>query len=210
MRPGRARRFCAQSTASGNQLKSQNAIVALDARRIPSFDVLGVQVHVQHSPTNKALCQRPAGLRCLRLLEQFGGNDDIDHHLANAFRVEKRVLGIAHQRTGNIEAAQQSLLKAIELNPENAAAHQQLGILHREQGNFEASLNFYGQALQLDKDYALAHRNIGILYDLYLGERDKALQHFLRYQGLTGEADRTVAGWIADLERQQAMLARED
>ena len=51
-------------------------------------------------------------------------------------------------------------------------------------------------------DHAETHRNIGVLYDLYRGEHEKALQHYYRYQELTGNTDRTVAGWIVLLERQ--------
>ena len=84
----------------------------------------------------------------------------------------------------------------------NAAAHHQLGILYREQGEFEAALNAYNSALELDGEYALAHRNVGILYDLYLQQPVLALDHYKKYLELAGEPDKTVDGWIVDLERR--------
>ncbi|MFT7175684.1 MAG: hypothetical protein ACJAUG_001685 [Halioglobus sp.] len=53
----------------------------------------------------------------------------------------------------------------------------------------------------------MTHRNLGILYDVYLGEKIKALRHFNRYQTLTGGADRKVKGWIVDLQRQLPAVA---
>ncbi len=111
-------------------------------------------------------------------------------------------LGIAHQHNGQNDAALAALKKALELNPANAAAHHQLGILYREQGEFEAALTAYDNALKLDGDYALAHRNVGILYDLYLQQPALALDHYKKYLELAGEPDKTVGGWVIDLERR--------
>jgi len=88
------------------------------------------------------------------------------------------------------------------LNPGNAAAFLQRGILYREKGDFQAALGAYEQALTLQPDYALAHRNIGILYDLYLQQAAQALTHYKRYLELQGNDDKTVSGWVIDLERR--------
>ena len=111
-------------------------------------------------------------------------------------------LGIAYRQMGDNSAALAALNKAIELNPDNAVAHLQRGILYREQGDFQAALHAYDQALTLQPDYALAHRNIGILYDLYLQQPGQALAHYKRYLELVGEDDKTVSGWVIDLERR--------
>lgn len=111
-------------------------------------------------------------------------------------------LGIAYRQMGNNDAALTALNKALELNPDNAAAHLQRGILYREAGDFQAALHAYDQALTLQPDYALAHRNIGILYDLYLQQSAQALTHYKRYLELVGEDDKTVSGWVVDLERR--------
>ncbi len=111
-------------------------------------------------------------------------------------------LGIAYQQAGDSEAAMAALDRAVALNPDNAAAHLQRGILLRERGDFNAALAAYNQALKLQPDYTLAHRNIGILYDLYLQQPGQALSHYQRYLELLGEPDKTVNGWVVDLQRR--------
>ena len=43
-----------------------------------------------------------------------------------------------------------------------------------------------------------------ILYDLYLGKKNQALEHYHLYQALLAQPDRQVSGWIADVTRQLA------
>jgi hypothetical protein len=57
------------------------------------------------------------------------------------------------------------------------------------------------KAVTASPDYALAHYNLGVLNELYLQRLDLALQHFERYQELSGE-DEQVSKWIADLKRR--------
>ncbi len=111
-------------------------------------------------------------------------------------------LGIAYGHTGQTEAALAALDKALALNKDSAAAQLQLGILYREQGDFQAALKAYRQALKLQPDYALAHRNLGILYDLYLQQPALALRHYKHYLALAGDEDKTVNGWVIDLQRR--------
>lgn len=113
-------------------------------------------------------------------------------------------LGILHIRAGRWEKAEAALRKAIELNPANAPAWAHLGIVLRHQGKFDEALAAYQKALSSREDYALAHLNIGILYDIYFQKLDEALEHYRRYQALTGESDTQVAKWIVDLERRAA------
>lgn len=111
-------------------------------------------------------------------------------------------LGIAYRQVDDADAAAAALEKALEINPASAEAQLQRGILYREQGDFQAALGAYEQALKLRPDYALAHRNLGILYDLYLQQPARALTHYKRYLQLAGAEDKTVNGWIVDLERR--------
>jgi len=111
-------------------------------------------------------------------------------------------LGIAYGRMEDNDAALAALNKAVKLNPDNGAAYLQRGILYREKGDFQAALHDYQQALKLQPDYALAHRNIGILYDLYLRQPGEALAHYKRYLELMAGEDKTVHGWVVDLERR--------
>ena len=111
-------------------------------------------------------------------------------------------LGMLQLRAGKYDAAQQSLAEAVRLNPGDAVAQNHLGVALREQGQFKQSETAYLTALKINDGYANAHLNLGILYDLYLQDLGRALQHYERYQALTGSQDDTVAKWIVDLERR--------
>lgn len=111
-------------------------------------------------------------------------------------------LALLHVAEGEPEQAETQFQAAIEANENNLVAYNQYAIFLREQGRFDAAETIYLEALAVWSNHAETHRNLGVLYDLYRGEHDKALQHYYRYQELTGNTDRTVAGWIVLLERQ--------
>ena len=111
-------------------------------------------------------------------------------------------LGILYLKKAKLAKAAGALEKAVEMNPANASAQNHLGIVYRKQGKFKEALVAYRNALQVDPSYATAHLNIGILYDLYLGQLSQALNHYQKYQSLTGKSDKQVTKWIVDLERR--------
>ncbi len=119
-------------------------------------------------------------------------------------------LGLIYARTERRAAALSSLQAAARLNPKLAAAHNQIGILQRQSGDFQAARRAYEQALAADPDYANAHLNVGILYDLYLQQPALALQHYQRYQALSGKEERTIQLWIVDLRQRLQALARNE
>jgi len=111
-------------------------------------------------------------------------------------------LGILLLAEDDVEGAEAAFRTALRHNPKHAVAYNQLGWLLRRQGRFPDAQKAYQAALLSDPGYYLAHRNIGILYDLYLREPSKALHHYQRCQALEKQADKELAGWIIDLERQ--------
>ncbi len=111
-------------------------------------------------------------------------------------------LGIVYLRLGKLPEAEESLKKAIEVNPDHAAYHNQLGIVYRQSGQLDKARESYARAIQIDPLYSNAHLNLGILYDLYLQDRDKALQYYERYQALLPAADAQVNKWIVDLKQR--------
>jgi Tfp pilus assembly protein PilF len=115
-------------------------------------------------------------------------------------------LALVYQSLGEAELAGQYYQRTLEINPNNLAAYNQYAIFLREQGEFHDSERIYKNALRVWEAHPQTHLNIGILYDLYLGDQVRALQHFQRYQQLTGSDNRLVSAWIADLERQSMML----
>ncbi len=111
-------------------------------------------------------------------------------------------LGLIYFREGKIDEAEAEFLQAVKANPKSAVSYNHLGIISRGKGKFQEAKAHYEQALKINDDYAYAHLNLGILYDLYLGELDKALEHYNRFQSLSPEKDPEVEKWIVDLKRR--------
>ena len=116
-------------------------------------------------------------------------------------------LAIIHSQNGNDQAAQDSVDRALALNPAHPAALNQQGMLLRRNGKFLEAEAAYLKAVTSSPDYALAHYNLGVLNELYLQRLDVALQHFEDYQQIVGN-DKQVEKWIADLTRRVAASQR--
>ena len=107
-------------------------------------------------------------------------------------------LGIAYARTGDLDRAEASLRRALELNPRHPAAYNELGLVQRRKGQFAAARESYEAALRQYPDFHFAHRNLAILCDVYLGDAACAMEHYGAYARLAPE-DPETAKWIADL-----------
>lgn len=108
-------------------------------------------------------------------------------------------LGLLYERAGRLDAAERALREALNRDPGNVLAHTQLGVVYRKLGRFKEAEGAYLAALGADPNYAPAHLNFGVLCDLYLQQPERALQEFERYQELSGNSDKRVANWIAEL-----------
>jgi Tfp pilus assembly protein PilF len=135
------------------------------------------------------------------------------HHLADTYpQLSGPGLNLAllYQQRQESELAEHWFRRSLASNPLNVTAWNQFAIFLREQGRFAEAEKAYLEALAIWEWHADSHRNIGVLYDLYMGDQERALHHFYRYQELTGADDRAVARWIADLERQLMLLVQGD
>ena len=113
-------------------------------------------------------------------------------------------LGIALHRNGDLEAAEERLLQALELNPEHPVIHNELGIIYRKTGRFDAARRSYEAALATYPGYHHARRNLGVLCDLYLADPDCALESYEAYMQ-TVPGDEEAAMWIADLRNRMQL-----
>ena len=110
-------------------------------------------------------------------------------------------LGIAYGRTGDLEKAETSLQRAVELSPKHPAAWNELGLVQRRRGELAKARASYEEALAQFPDFHYAHKNLAILCDLYLSDPGCAIEHYEAYHRLVPD-DAEPAKWIADLRNR--------
>jgi tetratricopeptide (TPR) repeat protein len=110
-------------------------------------------------------------------------------------------LGIAYERTGDLDRAEASLQKALQLNPQHPVAYNELGLVQRRKGEFAKARASYEAALAQFADFHYAHKNLAILCDLYLRDYPCALEHYEAYNRLVSN-DADVVKWIADVRKR--------
>ncbi len=139
----------------------------------------------------------------VRQLEQ----KQYEQGIASLLKVTQRVptaaapyidLGIAFGRTGDLDKAEASFKRALEINPRHPIAYNELGMVFRRKGQFAEARASYEKAIALVPDFHFARLNLAILCDLYLADATCALDNYEAYQRAMPD-DKQAAIWIADL-----------
>jgi len=117
-------------------------------------------------------------------------------------------LGLLEAQRGNHDAASDAFTMALQANPKNCTALTSFGVHKRRQGDFTGAESLYLRCLKANPGYADAYLNLGVLYELYLGRFSEALAAYNDYQVMVSQPDQRVAGWVIDLERRVAAIAK--
>ncbi len=118
------------------------------------------------------------------------------------FAVAYTDLGLQYLQANELDKAERAFEKSISLDSADFVAYNHRGVIQRKRGNFTSAKEMYLAALKHNPNYANAHLNIAVLYDIYMYDLERAMQHYKKYQLLTGNQDALVGKWIVDLERR--------
>ena len=108
-------------------------------------------------------------------------------------------LGIAYARTGELDKAEESLKKALELNAYHPVANNEMGLVYRKTGRYAEARQIYEALLTMYPDYLPARKNLGVLCDIYIQDLSCAIEQYEAYlEGIPD--DEKVKIWIADVK----------
>lgn len=88
------------------------------------------------------------------------------------------------------------------LDPQAVVALNNRALSLKDEGEFREAARLLRTGVEASPATPELHYNLAVITELYLLDLETALAHYRRYRELTGDDDRQVAGWMADLERR--------
>jgi len=108
-------------------------------------------------------------------------------------------LGIAYVMTNDFGNAEESLKKALAINPIHPAALNELGLVYRKTGRYSEARKTYEKLLQIYPGFLPAHKNLGVLCDIYIQDLNCALEQYEAYLQVKPD-DQKMKIWVADVK----------
>jgi len=171
--------------------------------RIEVQEAVGFTIVEEARVSNEARLDYDEALRYLKQGNLERGIDILNAVVAESpqLAAPRIDLGIAQHLAGDLDAAESSLLRALEINPGHPIALNELGILYRKSGRFAEARHSYEAALATYPGFHYARRNLAVLCDLYLADLNCALDNYEAYMA-TVPGDDEASMWIADLRNR--------
>lgn len=108
-------------------------------------------------------------------------------------------LAIAQQNTGKLDAAEESLKKALAIDADHPVANNEYAIVYRRTGRFAEARKTYEKILNKHPAFIPARKNLAILCDLYMNDFDCALKNYQMVSDAS-PGDKAVQTWITDVK----------
>lgn len=106
------------------------------------------------------------------------GSSDRGGDMAQAARINTQ-LGIDYLRQGQLDLAQQKLMRALEQDDDYGPTHTAIAVLYQKQGDLRLAERHYRRALDLDPEDADLHNNFGV-FQCGQGRSAEAERYFMQ------------------------------
>jgi len=101
--------------------------------------------------------------------------------------VSLNISGDQYYQEDDIEGAVEEFQKALELDPVDVNVHNSLGVCYGVRGDYRKAAAAFETATRLDPSEPMSRHNQGLVYLMAEGDREKALDYFLKADAIGDE-----------------------
>ncbi len=106
-------------------------------------------------------------------------------------------------KSKEIDEASRALDNAKKINANIPEIYNLSGLIDVEKGEYNSAEKNYLAAIKIKKSYAEAHYNLALVYDIFYQDFGSAINQYAEYLTLTGNSDKAVIDWVAELKLKQ-------